>query len=304
MVLTPILAGVLVGTVGIGGILVIDFVSFLFAVGTLLVVRIPRPEPSSTREPEESLWQGTVDGLRYLWVRTGLLLFLVLAAILNFLLGFTNVLFFPLFLSFTSEAVLGSAMSVVGLGMLAGSVAASAWGGPNGRIRFILLTIAVGGVFIALAGLRASALWIAAWAFGLMVLVPVINATSQALWQTKVAPDYQGRVFATRRVIATIAAPLAYLLAGPLADGVFEPLMTDGGRLAGSLGSVMGTGSGRGIGLMFVVMGLSATVVSLLGFAIRPLRNVERDLPDVIPDAPPVDEMAVEPTGDIAVEPA
>jgi hypothetical protein len=121
---------------------------------------------------------------------------------------------------------------------------------------------------------------------GLMALVPVINATSQTLWQIKVAPDYQGRVFATRRVIAGMATPIAFVLAGPLADGFFEPLLADDGALAGSIGQIIGTGPGRGIGLMYVLMGLGLAIVSLAGFAIRPLRDVETDLPDVIADTP------------------
>ena len=292
-VLTPILAGVLLGTIGIGGILLIDFGTFLFAVGTLLFVRFPRPKRiDEDEEGDQSLWEGTVAGLRYLTLRRGLLLFLFLAAALNFLLGFINVLAFPLILSFTNEAMMGTIMSAIGVAMLAGSVVASAWGGPQGRMRFILSAMMLGGVFLAITGMRASALWVAVWMMGFMVLVPIINATSQALWQTKVEPIYQGRVFATRRVIATIATPVAYLLAGPLADNVFEPLLAGGG-LADSVGRIIGTGPGRGIGLMFVIMGLGVTVVALIGFTIKPLRNVESDLPDVIDD--PLDDRELDP---------
>jgi len=53
----------------------------------------------------------------------------------------------------------------------------------------------------------------------------LINSSNQAIWQAKVAPDLQGRVFATRRLIAWFVTPFATLLAGPLADYVFEPAM-------------------------------------------------------------------------------
>ncbi len=209
-----------------------------------------------------------------------------MASVLNFLLGFTNVLTFPLILSFTTETVMGTMLSSVGIAMLVGSVVASTWKGAQHRIRFIMGAIALGGVFIALTGAQANAVWIAGWFIAFMLLVPIINATSQALWQVKIAPDYQGRVFAVRRVIATMAAPLAYVLAGPLADNVFEPMLAPGGSLAETVGSIIGTGPGRGIGFMYVIMGVLLTVTGVVGYLIPKLRNVERDIPDAIPDEP------------------
>jgi len=284
-VVTPVLAGLLIATIGLGGILMIDVATFVVAVVTLLVVRFPRPEPSNTAEGTSFLGE-TVEGLRYLTNRVGLLVFLFLAAILNFLLGFHSILAFPLLLAFTTEAVVGSVFSAIGIAMLIGSIVASSWVGPKQRMRFMLASMTVGGICVAISGFRASAIWIAAWTMGLMALVPVINATSQALWQTKIAPDYQGRVFATRRVISGMVTPIAFVLAGPLADGIFEPLLADGGTLAGSIGQMIGTGPGRGSGFMYVLMGLGLAVVSLAGFAIRPLRDVETDIPDAIANTP------------------
>lgn len=284
VVVTPVLAGLLTAVIGLGGILIIDVATFAVAVVTLLVVRFPRPEVSEDSK-ETSFLGETMDGLRYLTNRVGLLLFLFMAAILNFLLGFQGILAFPLLLSFTTEAVAGAVFSAIGIAMLIGSIVASSWVGPKQRMRFMLASMTAGGMCVALSGFRASAIWIAGWTMGLVALVPIINATSQTLWQTKVAPDYQGRVFATRRVIAGVATPIAFLLAGPLADGVFEPLLANDGTLVASIGQVIGTGPGRGIGFMYVLMGLGLAIVSLTGFAIRPLRNVETEIPDAIADS-------------------
>ncbi len=62
-------------------------------------------------------------------------------------------------------------------------------------------------------------------------------------------------MFAVRRMIAWASLPLAYVAAGPLADRVFEPLLAEGGLLVGTVGRIIGVGKGRGIGLMFVVLG-------------------------------------------------
>ncbi|WP_180966005.1 hypothetical protein [Fischerella thermalis] len=83
-----------------------------------------------------------------------------------------------------------------------------------------------------------------------------LDYISQAIWQSKVAPAVQGRVFAVRSMLALVSLPLAYLIAGPLADQVFEPLLTPTGLLAGSVGKFIGFGRGYGIALLFVVMGM------------------------------------------------
>ena len=121
-----------------------------------------------------------------------------------------------------------------------------------------------------------------------MFLLPILNASSQAIWQTKVEADVQGRVFAARRMFSISAQPIGLLLAGPLADQIFEPLMMEGGRLAAVLGPILGTGPGRGTGLLLIMIGLLTSVASVVAFTYPRIRNVEDELPDVIaaPDEP------------------
>jgi hypothetical protein len=102
----------------------------------------------------------------------------------------------------------------------------------------------------------------------------------------KVAPAVQGRVFAIRTMISRSMMPLAFLLAGFLADQVFEPLLLEGGGWAsGTIGQIVGVGPGRGIGLLFMISGLTLVVVSLIAWANPRLRNLEMELPDFLPEA-------------------
>lgn len=87
-------------------------------------------------------------------------------------------------------------------------------------------------------------------------------------------------------MIGDSSIPLAYLLAGPLADGVFEPLMRTDGALADSVGRVIGTGEGRGTALVFAVTGALMVLIVALGWSRRPLREVDR-LPDALPASTP-----------------
>lgn len=71
------------------------------------------------------------------------------------------------------------------------------------------------------------------------------------------------------------------IVAGPLADNVFGPLLEKGGSLAGSLGPILGVGPGRGIGLFFVVLGLMSIGFTIIAYSYPRLRNLEDEVPDV-----------------------
>ena len=285
----PVLAGVLVASTGLWGVLLADGATFIVAVTTLALVRIPRPVATPSRATH--VWAEVVEGWQWLRARSGLFGFLLVAACVNFLLGFMSVLYIPLYLSFTNEVVLGTAMSVLGVGMLVGSVAMGLWGGPKRRIRGIMAGIGLGGLLVATMGLDDSVFLVTGAGFWLMATVAIVNGTSQALWQVKVPPELQGRAFSVRRMLAQMAIPIAYLSAGPLADGVFEPLLAVGGGLAGSVGAAIGTGPGRGIGFMFVLMGLGTVILAAVAYAKPSIRNLEVELPDMIPDQPMADEL-------------
>ncbi len=121
------------------------------------------------------------------------------------------------------------------------------------------------------------------WGGGILLsdlVVSLINGSNQAIWMAKVAPDVQGRVFSTRRLIAWVASPLARGIAGPLADHVMEPAMAEGGALVGVFGGLVGTDTGAGMSLMFVLSALVGLAVVLGAYLIPSVRNVEDILPD------------------------
>jgi len=279
----PILAGFVLSFSGIGTVFAIDVATFLFAVGSLLITRFPRPvESDAGAEGTGSLWHETKYGFRYLIARHGLFALLLVFAVVNFAFGFMGPLFVPLGLSLTTEAGLGTAFSVSATGMLIGSLLASAWGGPKKRVRGLVIGGALLGVAFAAIGLYPSIYWMTAVIFVGMLLVPTINATSQALWLAKVEPDIQGRVAAVRRFIAQAAIPVAYVVVGPLSDRVFEPLMAEDGPWADTVGRIIGTGQGRGYALFFVVIGVLVVITVLAAWMYPPLRHLERDIPDAV----------------------
>ena len=287
IVVAPALAGALLATLGLGAVLLADLATFLVAIATLALVRFPRPERLGAQQIP-SVRREMADGWRYLRERGGLLGLLFIYAGVNFVLAFENVLAIPLIVSFASETAAGAVLSAAGFGMLAGSLMVSAWGGPKRRrIAWIMGGIAVSGLGVMAVGVRRSLLVITVSYVILMLLAPVVNTTSQVIWQLKVAPGMQGRVFSLRRMLAQVASPLAIVAAGPLADRVFEPLFAPGGGLAGSMGRVIGTGPGRGVGFMILLAGLGTILMAGIGWLHPRIRHLETEIPDQITDQIP-----------------
>ncbi len=293
-VFAPMLAGALLVPLGLTGILLIDVASFVFAVGTLLVVKIPELDRSAGRPGQGSLLEESLYGFQYILRRPALLNLQLIFLLCNFFTGVAYHVFAAMILSRTgnNELALGSVMSAGAVGGLVGGLLMTAWGGPKRRIHGVLVGWTVLSVPIVVLGVgRVLPIWLLA---NLLInfVPPFLNGSNQAIWQAKVPPGAQGRVFATRRMIAWFVSPIAMLLAGPLSDSLLEPAMREGGALTGLLGWLVGTGPGAGMALLFVAGGALSALVALGGYLVPAVRNVERDLPDH--DALPAGEPVVE----------
>lgn len=294
----PALAGVLLMKVGLWGLVVIDFASFLVAVGSTLLIRIPRPKTSEEGERARgSIWKEAAFGWHYIVARKGLLGMVLFFMLVNYAGPMSMVLLTPLVLSLYKPTVLGFVETIAGVGMLLGTAVVTAWGGPKRRVDAIPLFGFFSFLGCSLLALRPSPGLFAASIFLSIVSVPILNASSQAIWQSKVPADLQGRVFAIRRMIATVMAPLAMGTAGIMADRVFVPALRPGGVLEGWLSPIFGNGTDAGIRLMFVISGVVLIAVAVGFYLLPAIRNLERDLPDSDHPAEPTLEVELAPAG-------
>ena len=278
---TPAATGYLLLAMGLRTILLLDVASFSFAIVSLLLVRIPRPPTSAEgRETRGPALRQVVFGWHYIRQRPGLVGLLAFLGVVNFSLGMVQLLVTPMVLGFTDATELGVVLTAGGVGMLAGSGLMVAWGGPRQRIVGVLGFVFLQGLLMFVGAARPSAPLVGFAAFGLLFAVPLISGCSQTVWQRKVPADVQGRVLAVKTAVAGTAMPLAFLLAGPLADGVFEPLMAQNGALASTVGRLLGVGRGRGVALLFTVLGCLMIASAIIGYIYARLRRVEAELPD------------------------
>jgi MFS family permease len=283
-VIAPLLGGMLIAFIKLTGILTIDVVTYGVAIVTLAVVFIPQPERTDEgRKATGNLWKESIFGFKYIFARPSLVGLLTIFLVGNLFSGIAGTLFAPVVLARTgnNSVMMGTVQSAAAIGAVIGALAMSAWGGFKRRIN----GVAWGWVLSSLLGMtlfgfgRGLNVWIPT--VMLMTLFgPLINSSSQAIWQSKVAPDVQGRVFSSRRLIAWITQPLSPLIAGSLADFVLEPAMKTQSGLSQLFGGWFGIGPGAGMGLLITICGLGAALSGLIGYLVPKIRNVEDLLPD------------------------
>ena len=280
-IVAPVLAGFLIRFIHVGGIMTIDIATFGVAVLALVAVEIPRHVPDASMQ--ESMWRQMTFGFRFIRERGPLLSLVSIFAVSNFMISLSNPLFTPMILARTGQnaTALGFVQSAVGIGGALGGFLLGLWGGPKDKVRGILLGDPLNFMVMGLCVFFGRGPII--WAGGFLVSACVgtmVNGLSQSIWQAKVPAGLQGRVFSARRMIAWIVMPVATLLAGPLADEVFEPAMRPGGALVSVFSRVVGTGPGAGMAVMYLLSTTAASAVTLAGFMIPRLRHLEQILPD------------------------
>jgi amino acid adenylation domain-containing protein len=280
--LSPLLGGVLVVSIGLQGIVLLDCVSYLFAIFTLAVVRFPN---TLFHKEEEPFLRAITGGWNYIVRRPGMVAMVGFFTIFNYLIAIVNVVLTPLVLSFASPVTLGWVAAASGLGTLVGSLTMALWGGTRrraeGMVGFTLLL----GLAILTTGLAPNPLFPAAGMFLFGLALTLTNAHWQALIQMKVGLELQGRVVSMNQMLGWSMIPLGFLTTGPLVERLFEPWMVAGGPLARSAGALIGAGPGRGMALLMIVVGLLYLILAVGGLAYRPLRYMEDTLPDAVPDA-------------------
>lgn len=293
-VLAPLLAGALLPIIGLTGILFFDVATFLSAIGTLFIVHIPQPPRTEEgAKGEGNIWKEAAYGFRYIFARPSLLGLQLIFFSGNLFAGIAFTLVAPMILSRTgnNSLLLGYATTAGAVGGVVGGVIMSAWGGFKKRVHGVLAGWLFSGFAMSFIGLNGGLyLWIIAMATS-AVVGPLVNASNQAIWQAKVAPDVQGRVFSARRLIAWFTNPISPIIAGTLADFVVEPAMRAQSGLSSTFGWLTGSGPGAGMGLIIFFSGLLAGLAGLAGYFIPAIRNAESALPDH--DALPAAEAAL-----------
>lgn len=225
-IVAPPLGALLIMVLPTQGILAIDVVTALFAVLPLLFVTIPSPPrqvaQSAGAAAETSYFHDLVEGLRYVVKWPGLFGVILLAMLLNFFLVPSSSLM-PLVVTkgFDLGALeLAWTETALGIGVIAGGLALSAWGGFRQKIRTTLFGVLGIGVSVLVMGLapRSMFFMLLGGCFLAGFMQVFANGPLNAIFQSSVDHDMQGRIFSLISAGATAMMPLSLLAAGPISD--------------------------------------------------------------------------------------
>ncbi|MFE6982896.1 non-ribosomal peptide synthetase/MFS transporter [Streptomyces griseus] len=280
--IVPLAAVALMAGIGLKGILILDVVSYTIAIGVLSFVKFPKTLPWTRRE---SLVAEIKHGFAHSWRNRGFRAMLLWFAALNIFLSPLFLLVTPLVLSFDSLEAVARISVAGGAGAILGGIAMGFWGGPKrNRMRGMLGLAGLLAVACALVGVRADLWIIGVGAFGMSCALSMVNGVYTTIVQIKVPQRFHGRVFALNTLVAWSTLPIGHGIIAPVGSSVFGPMFEDGGSLTSTVGALIGTGPGRGIGFMYLLFGAAMLALVVIGLRLPVLARFDLDVPDALPD--------------------
>ncbi|MEM9954849.1 MAG: hypothetical protein AAF846_24800 [Chloroflexota bacterium] len=280
-ILSPAFAATLYAMGGLLFVMIIDIVTFIVAIVTVIISHIPQPIKESTETEQSLALKGQLlFGFRYLWERPPLRAFIFVACLWT--LFHDAAMNAPMILARTdnNEAVLAAVSAASGIGGVIAALLVSTWDGSKRHMLTYgwgMVSAGIGKVFVGMGQDVVS--WSLAQGYT-SANFPFLGSARQAIVMSKVEPSAQGRFFATFTIIVGLVSLLTRLSAGLLGDYLFELAMSVDGWLSPYLGWFFGTGAGAGLSVQFVLLGLGMTGVRVLALTWKSVRNIETDLPD------------------------
>lgn len=262
----PALGALLVSVLPMHQVMLIDIVTASIAIVPLLFIAIPQPkrEVDHRGDPvaRPSFMADLREGVRYVLAWRGLTIVLGMALLINFLLtpaaSLTPILVTKHFGGGAPQLAMMDA--TWGIGMIAGGLLLSAWGGFKRRIFTSMVGLLMLGTSFAVMGVLPSNLLVAALACSTLAGIanPITNGPLFAVLQATVAPDKQGRVMSLIGALSTAVTPISLLVAGPIADAL-------------------------GVQVWYLIGGVACIVLGVAGFFIPALANIESDMKQPAP---------------------
>ena len=279
--LASIFSGLVVGFLGVFWMLALALVVTVATLIHLVFIHLPaRPAPVTVAVPGEAApaadtggmvdLRGTIAAITLIPGLFGLIFFHTFN---NFLGGVFMSLMDAYGLLLVSVQVWGALFGVLSLGFIVGGLVVARRGlGRNPLRTLFLCNIAMWTICIFFT-IQSSIALLTVGMFIWLCLIPAVEAAEQTILQKVVPPERQGRVFGFAQSVEQAASPITAFLVGPLAQLVFIPFMTVGVGVE-LLGPWFGTGTDRGIALLFIVAGAIGLVVTLLAMRSRAYRSL------------------------------
>ncbi len=257
---TSAISGILVGHSGMYLVLVLALAMTAASIVHLAVLSIQEKEIVHTDGKPPALdVRGTLVIIAAI---PGLFALIFFTTFNNFLGGVFMGLMDAYGLSLVSVEVWGILWAILSLGFIIGGLFIAKWGLGKNPLRALFAANICIWVISGLFTIQPSIVLLTTGMFIYMCVGPFIEAAEHTIIQKVVPQERQGRVFGFAQSVEMAASPLTTFFIAPIAELVFIPFMTTGAGVA-LIGSWFGTGSDRGIALVFTLTGIIGLVVTI-----------------------------------------
>ena len=279
-VLAPVIAAILLTHFSLKSVLFLDLLTSCLAVMILIISRRTMAFTPHKRDQTENVARQLMAGTRFLLDKPVLVKLLLLTTLVTFLAGVLQAVFTPLVLSLRDVSAAGAIQAIATSGMLLSSLAIGVMRKRSKQTLALPHSLGILGLFFMLIGVSTTAVFFTLASFCLFFTLPFINTNLEVLFRQNIVSEMQGRIWSLISMLSQLGMVVALGLAGVLADHCFNPLLTDNGPWASTLGGIIGTGATRGSGLMVIIAG-SLLVLFSVFLARRRLFEPEKSLSDM-----------------------
>ena len=145
--ISPIIAGFLISFFDIKIVLIIDILTFLFAITVVFI--IAKQDAAAPKREKQRFFHDMTDAFQYLLSQKGVLWLVLLTSMVCFYIALFQSLFGPMMLTLTDSKTLGIALSLSASGMLVSSLLIGIYGIKT-KVSILSLSLALAGLFYAL----------------------------------------------------------------------------------------------------------------------------------------------------------
>ena len=273
--ISPVIGGLVLAVFGIKMILIIDILTFVVTVAAIFSVRKSLAVRSRVKK-EMNFLKDLKEGWLIILESRGVMLLIVLVSVLMFYMGFIQVLSKPMVLSFASEKTTGFLQTVVACGMMVSSIMIGSGILKSKYVNVMTASFIVSGITMAGFGATTSITVIIISGFLFFASLPYATTCIDVLIRKSIDNEKQGRVWGIISFISQLGYIAAFALAGFLADYVFNPALSEGGKLADTVGKIIGTGETRGIGFLIILAGIGLVITALIISKSKTIHEMER----------------------------
>lgn len=268
-----IFSGLLIGFLGVFWMLVFAIALTTLAIIHLLTISIPEMKVVHDHMEEDVKRIDIRGTIRVIRLIPGLFALIFFNTFNNFLGGVFMALMDAYGLSLVSVQVWGILWGVLTLGFIVGGLVVSKKGLGEKPLRTLFLSNIIMWTICIFFTIKNSIVLLACGMFIYLCLIPVVEAAEQTIIQKLIPQERLGRVFGFAQSIEQAASPLTAFMIGPIAQFVFIPFMTTGAGVD-LLGSWFGTGTDRGIALLFTITGIIGLIITILAMQSYAYRNL------------------------------